>query len=877
MRVQFWLLGVTGMIVGFRRAVVLAAAALLLSVVPAGAASGTDEVTNTGPATATEVASLPFGASADYSGSVPAPVVDAANSAVGQACNAGAPVYFPQWFRYQAPEDVTVIARANWVHHWTVTIPRPEAIALIAADGLTVLACGQAPSRGMNQVGPLQLAAGQAAYVVRYAATLAEAESLADSMMAVYVRIQASTGLVPANDSPATPQVISDLPVQVSQDISLATTTSAEDQLIRRTSCYTTGEEPPPGPSVWYEYAAPATARIAVDWSASDFPVQLYIGELSDAGPINPICKEWGGRHVVELVAGTRYLIGFNGFGHHLDLAGQLQMSIAGRPDPPVAVTAVPGSEQVTVSWSPGPSDGGSPVTGYRVTSHPDEVGCATTGALSCTVTGLPNGTDYTFTVTATNSVETSAPSAPSVSVTPRGTPDAPTAVTATPANRSATVSWSPPPRDGGAAISGYTVLAAPGGLGCTTLGATTCTVTGLANGTAYTFVVSAQNALGFSPASQPSIAVTPNTFPGAVTHVLAVPDDRSVTVSWDPAPSEGTPVTGYVATASPGGATCQTATATCRIQGLANGTAYTFTVIASNSMGAGPPSPPTAPVTPRTRPGAPTSVAAVAGDARATVTWAPSTTSGGAPITAYAVTAAPGGFTCQAGGAENSCQVVGLANGTAYTFVVAAINEAGPSVASVPSNSVTPAGPPGPPNELLVSGSQLTPTGVETRLSWRTPQDSGGGSILGYTITLSDGRTWATGPQTLLWIGGLTPGRFYTVTVSARSAGGQSPPSEALGFVAAASGLPPTVKVSARNNSSKLFIDVDPDKGTGFWTFQVQRKQADGTWKPLKSYRTKGPKETRTIGLRKGTYRVWVKAKYGLGSALSVQVKLRK
>ena len=90
-------------------------------------------------------------------------------------------------------------------------------------------------------------------------------------------------------------------------------------------------------------------------------------------------------------------------------------------------------------------------------------------------------------------------------------TPQAPPSVTASRlSTSSATVSWAAPTFNGGAAITGYTVTASPGGRTCTTTTALTCAVTLLTTGTAYTFTVTATNAVGIGPASAASGTVTP-------------------------------------------------------------------------------------------------------------------------------------------------------------------------------------------------------------------------------------------------------------------------------------------------------------------------------------------------------------------------------
>ncbi len=123
--------------------------------------------------------------------------------------------------------------------------------------------------------------------------------------------------------------------------------------------------------------------------------------------------------------------------------------------------------------------------------------------------------------------------------------PGAPTAVTAVKGDRQASVSWTAPSNDGGSQITGYTVTSSPGNRTATVNGSTTTAiVTGLTNGTSYTFTVRATNVIGTGPASAPSNAVTPAallaqtitfTNPGAKT-LLASPVTVAPTATSRPA-----------------------------------------------------------------------------------------------------------------------------------------------------------------------------------------------------------------------------------------------------------------------------------------------------------------------------------------------------
>src|SRR5581483_3982422 len=134
---------------------------------------------------------------------------------------------------------------------------------------------------------------------------------------------------------------------------------------------------------------------------------------------------------------------------------------------------------------------------------------CTATAPMpTCLVSGLTNGTPYTFTVVATNAVGDSLPSLPSAPVIPSASlPGSPTNVTAVAGDAQATVSWHAPASDGGSPILSYTVTSSPGGFTCmwTLTGPLSCTVTGLTNGTTYTFTVTATTLNGTGAASLPS------------------------------------------------------------------------------------------------------------------------------------------------------------------------------------------------------------------------------------------------------------------------------------------------------------------------------------------------------------------------------------
>ena len=123
--------------------------------------------------------------------------------------------------------------------------------------------------------------------------------------------------------------------------------------------------------------------------------------------------------HIPVGTASAYAAAGWIGFGSVVEDIGAPSTTV---PDAPTAISASAGNAQASVSFTAPSNNGGATITGYTVTSSPG--GFTQSGAVSpITVTGLTNGTAYTFTVVATNSVGNSAASAASNSVTPAAAP----------------------------------------------------------------------------------------------------------------------------------------------------------------------------------------------------------------------------------------------------------------------------------------------------------------------------------------------------------------------------------------------------------------------------------------------------------------------
>jgi hypothetical protein len=216
------------------------------------------------------------------------------------------------------------------------------------------------------------------------------------------------------------------------------------------------------------------------------------------------------------------------------------------------------------------------------------------------TIAGLVNGISYYFTVVAVTQNDAKE-SLPSNTIIPAFLPTAPTDVSGTPANQQIAINWQAA-SNGGSPITKYTISVSPGVTGFpqdVAPNVRSLVVSGLTNGTGYIFTIVAWNTTGpSSPAS--SVSITPATVPNAPTGVNGSAGNQLVNLNWSaPGNNGGSTITSYTVTWSTGSYTTANATPSATITGLISGTPYTFTVVATNSMGAGAASSPYGPLVP--------------------------------------------------------------------------------------------------------------------------------------------------------------------------------------------------------------------------------------------------------------------------------------
>jgi fibronectin type 3 domain-containing protein len=333
----------------------------------------------------------------------------------------------------------------------------------------------------------------------------------------------------------------------------------------------------------------------------------------------------------------------------------------------PTGLSATPGDGKVTLSWG-----SVSGATSYQVSRNGAVL--TTTAVPSLVDSPVTNGQTYTYTVIAVGPSSQSAPTAP-VSATPAAVvAGAPTGLTGTAGDRIATLTWNTL-----AGATGYRVyrdgvlVASPAG--------NTFTDSGRTNGVPYAYSVSAIVSTVETAKSAP-VTVTPFVLtPAAPAGLTATGGNAQVSLSWTASAN----ATGYVVYRGTTAVSTQTGT-TFLDTSLTNGTAYTYTVVATNGSASSAASTAVSATPMAPAPGAPTGLTATPGNTSVALGWT-------AVVNATAYHVYRNG--ALVGSPTTSTYTdTGLVNGTAYTYYVKAVTATTEGTAST-SVVATPAKPP--------------------------------------------------------------------------------------------------------------------------------------------------------------------------------------
>ena len=454
----------------------------------------------------------------------------------------------------------------------------------------------------------------------------------------------------------------------------------------------------------------------------------VYRGTAANAEASAPIATNVAGLSYTDngVTNGTKYyykIAAVNAVGTSAqsnEVSATPQAVQATVPSAPRTLTGIASNSSVKLSWLAPTSNGGSPITGYSVYRGTSAGGESATPlatnvtATTFTDTSAVNGSTYFYTVAAVNAIGPSAPSN-EISALPQATaPSSPLNLVASGGSGLVSLSWTAPTTDGGSGITGYNIYRGTSAAGeavvpvASSVGLTSFTDTGLANGTTYFYKVAAVNSVGTSPLSNEASA-TPQptaTVPSAPSALTAQSGNGFVSLSWTaPTSTGGATITGYnvYRGAAPNAeSTTPVATNVNRTSyvdnGLVNGTTYYYRVAAVNAVGTSPQSSEAAGLPAATAPSSPQSVVTTGGNSSVAVAWSAPTSDGGSPVTGYNVyrgTVANGESSTPvaSGLSTTGFTDTGLTNGTTYFYKVAAVNSVGTSVLSTES-SATPQAP---------------------------------------------------------------------------------------------------------------------------------------------------------------------------------------
>ena len=498
-----------------------------------------------------------------------------------------------------------------------------------------------------------------------------------------------------------------------------------------------------------------------------------------------------------------------------------------GIPAAPTINSITVGNKTATVTFTAPSSDGGSAITDYQYSTNGSTyISAGTTSPF--TISGLLNGQTYPITLRAVNSAGNGTASNAVNAVLPALAPDAPTALSVTVGNKTATITFTPGSNNG-AAITKYQ-YSTDSGTSYTDASGTTSPITvSLLNGQTYQIILRAVNSVGDGAASSAVTAVLPALAPDAPTGLTVTRGNTSITINFTPGSNNGAAIRKYKYSIN-NGASYQdvdlvTTTSPVTISGLTNGQSYTILLKAVNDIGESDASSASPSVIPSTTPAAPSINSVTRGNNSLVVDFTPGSNGGDAIVnykysingtTYYAfdpvVTTSPATISLVNG--------TSLTNGQTYNVTLLAVNTNGDGLVSA-SLSGTPSSVPDAPTGLTATVGNTTVT-----ISF-TPGFDQGSAILNYKYSTNGTDYYEFNPAVTaspVTISGLVNNQSYNITLLAVNANGDGVVSAiVVATPTAVAPNPPTglTRSYAGSGSVSIYFTAGSDGGTPITNYE--------------------------------------------------------
>lgn len=494
---------------------------------------------------------------------------------------------------------------------------------------------------------------------------------------------------------------------------------------------------------------------------------------------------------------GTTYYYSVAAYNHRGTgpMTGMVCITPTAPPLAPRDLRVTPGDRRVELSWSAPISDGGSPVTGYRVYRGGSSSAMAPLALLNRDATSyvdvdVETGHRYYYRVAAVSDLGEGRPS-DTLSSVPYCLPTAPRDAASVPGDGYVNLTWSPPLDEGGCPVTGYLIYSGSSpvnlAFSCRVGNVTSHCFKSLTNGLTYYFEVSAITEAGEGPKSA-LLQAMPLGPPGAPKQFSIAMSPDGVKLDWYPpddwggAKSLTFEILRGLSPSALEPLALATDARTFTDVSVVGRTTYYYAVRATNMASKGPLSP-IKEVSVMTVPGPVVNLTAVVGDGLVRLSWLAPLDDGGSPILKYKVVRGCTDGSPQVSrtlGVDLAFLDTDVVNLKSYYYSVQAMNLIGTGPASSTVNA-TPIGLPGIPEDLA-----WRIRGHDILLTWAASGKYGSAPATSYMILR--GRS----PEDLEVIAEVGPaltytdpdveqGRRYYYTVIANSTVGQGPPAPVI------------------------------------------------------------------------------------------------